>query len=260
MELGILRNQAKWFAVDWHRNVRREDILGARSVDELTSLRNDLRGFNRQILRTALIVSLSERLKPTAFVETGTFYGETAIAAQDLLAVPVYTVEVSLVNFLIAASIRLRTGRFKGIHQYRGNSPEVLRKLASDNRLGARPFFYLDAHWENYLPLADELDVIFRCFPWAVAVVDDFQVPAWPEFGFDRYQGIPIGVDIVKPVLKPQARLFLPDHDPAAESGYRRGTLLLTHGADIPGKIAEWGFPFTLYREYSIEAGRSRSR
>jgi len=260
MGLAILRKQAKWFTVDYHRNVRREDILGARNVDELILMSRDLRGFNRQILRAALIVSLSERLKPTAFVETGTYLGETAIAAHDLLGVPVYTVEISLANYLQALSIRLRTARFGGIHQYLGNSPEVLQRLASDDRLGSRPFFYLDAHWGDYCPLADEFVAIFKGFPWAVVVVDDFQVPARPDFEFDSYAGIPIGVDVVKPVLKPQARLFLPDHDPAAESGHRRGTLLLTHGVDIPGNLTEWGFPFTLYRECRMEAEQSLGR
>lgn len=255
--MTILRKLEKWFAVDWNRNVRREDILGARNVDELILMSNNLRGFNRQILRAALIVSLSERLKPTAFVETGTYLGETAIAAQDLLAVPVYTVEVSLANYLQALSVRLRTGRLGGIHQYLGNSPEVIRRLASDNRLGSRPFFYLDAHWGDYCPVADEFTAIFKGFPWAVVLVDDFQVPDKPDFGFDSYGETPIGLDVVRPVLNSQARLFLPDHDPAAESGHRRGTLLLTHGVDIPGNLTEWGFPFSLYWECPVQGMRS---
>jgi hypothetical protein len=256
MGLAILRKLANGFTIDWHRNVRREDILGARNVEDLTLMGRDLRGFNRQILRAALIVSLSERLKPTAFVETGTYLGETAIAAHDLLAVPVFTAEVSLANYLQAHLTRLRTGRLGSIHQYLGNSPDFLRRLAPGNRLGSRPFFYLDAHWGDYCPLADELVAIFKGFPWAVVVVDDFQVPARPDFGYDSYGGIPIGVDVVKTVLKPQARLFFPDHDPALESGHRRGTLLLTHGVDIPGDLAEWGFPFTLYRECQMAAER----
>lgn len=253
MGLAILRKLAKWITVDYHRNVRREDILNAQNVDELILMSRDLRGFNRQILRAALIVSLSEKLKPTAFVETGTYLGETAIAAQDLLAIPVYTVEVSLANYLQSLSIRLRTARLGGIHQYLGNSPEILRRLASDDRLGSRPFFYLDAHWEDYCPVADECVAIFEEFPWAVVVVDDFQVPDRPDFGFDSYGGTPIGLDVVKPVLKPQTRLFLPDHNPAAESGHRRGTLLLTHGVDIPRNLIEWGFPFSLYRECRLD-------
>jgi hypothetical protein len=39
------------------------------------------------------------------------------------------------------------------------------------------------------------------------------------------------------PLLKPQAYLFLPDHDPTVETGPRRGTLLLTHGVGIPGNL-----------------------
>lgn len=249
VDSAILRKPARWLTIDWHRNLRREEILDARTVDELTAMAHRLRGFNRQILRAALIVGLSEKLRPTAFVETGTFLGETAIAAHDLLAVPVHTVEVLRRNYLTAFSIRIRTGRLAGIHQYLGNSAEVLRQLAAGGDLGPRPFFYLDAHWGDYCPLADECALILANRPWAVVVVDDFQVPGRPGFGFDSYRGAPISVKLIEPALQPGARLFLPDHDPAVETGHRRGTLLLTRGADLPGNISEWGFPFTLFRE-----------
>ncbi len=247
--MTMLGAATKWLSVDWNRNVRRDEILAARAVEDLAALAPRLRGFNRQILRAALVVRLAEKLAPTAFVETGTFLGETAIAARDLLAVPVHTVEVSAANYFKALSIRLRTGRVAGIRQYLGNSADVLRRLTSGGALGPRPFFYLDAHWGDYCPLADEFAVILGSLPWAVVVVDDFEVRGRPGFGFDRYRDAPIGLELIKPVVGPETRLFLPDHDPETESGHRRGTLLLTHGVDVPADPAAWGLPFPLYRE-----------
>jgi hypothetical protein len=45
--------------------------------------------------------------------------------------------------------------------------------------------FYLDAHWEEYLPLRDELQLIYNNFPRAVVLVDDFKVDDDLGYGFD---------------------------------------------------------------------------
>jgi hypothetical protein len=43
-------------------------------------------------------------------------------------------------------------------------------------------FFYLDAHWNEDLPLAEEIDLIFSRSPCAVVMIDDFEVPGDPGF------------------------------------------------------------------------------
>ena len=52
---------------------------------------------------------------------------------------------------------------------------------------GLTVFFYLDAHWNDDLPLADEIDIIFSRCPWAVVMIDDFEVPSDPGYQFDDY-------------------------------------------------------------------------
>jgi hypothetical protein len=45
---------------------------------------------------------------------------------------------------------------------------------------------YLDAHWNDYLPLRDELSIV-RSWDNTVALIDDFKVPFDPHFGWDKY-------------------------------------------------------------------------
>jgi hypothetical protein len=49
-----------------------------------------------------------------------------------------------------------------------------------------RCFFYLDAHWNEYWPLRDEIAQILPLERFAICV-DDFRVPGHPDFGYDRY-------------------------------------------------------------------------
>ena len=48
-------------------------------------------------------------------------------------------------------------------------------------------FFYLDAHWNEDLPLAEELDTIFCRSSNPVVMIEDFQVPDDPDYGYDDY-------------------------------------------------------------------------
>ena len=47
-------------------------------------------------------------------------------------------------------------------------------------------FFYLDAHWEDDLPLLEEIEVIFSHRDRATIMIDDFCVPG-TDYGFDDY-------------------------------------------------------------------------
>jgi hypothetical protein len=52
---------------------------------------------------------------------------------------------------------------------------------------GRTILFYLDAHWNDDLPLEEELELIFSVHPHAVVMIDDFQVPDDPGYQFDEY-------------------------------------------------------------------------
>lgn len=127
--------------VDWNEMANYTEIRSAATISDLLKLKDRVRGFNRQVLRVAYICGLADKLKPTAFVETGTYLGETAIAAANLLRIPVFTTEISFRTFVTAFVIRIRLGVLRGIHQFWENSPDFLRSLISSSKLGPRPMF-----------------------------------------------------------------------------------------------------------------------
>jgi len=65
------------------------------------------------------------------------------------------------------------------------DSREFIQRL--DVPRQARTFFYLDAHWEESLPPREELDLIIREFKQFVVMIDDFEIPNDPGYGFDDY-------------------------------------------------------------------------
>jgi hypothetical protein len=70
----------------------------------------------------------------------------------------------------------------------RGSSSQILRLLATEEKSGDRPLFFLDAHWYDYWPLNDELAVV-KNLKKAIVMIDDFEGPGRPSFGFDVYVG-----------------------------------------------------------------------
>ena len=84
-----------------------------------------------------------------------------------------------------------------------GSSEKELQRLLADGTITGKDtwFFYLDAHWGPYWPLRDELQAILtldRC----IVVVDDFEVPGQPKFGFDMYQGVPCNMAVIADLLE----------------------------------------------------------
>ena len=116
--------------------------------------------FNGQRSRQDLFHSLVERSAPIAIVETGTYLGTTTefMAATGL---PIFSVENNPRNFGYA---RARLWRSHNVHLLRGDSRAALRRLF-DGPLRCSGnhslFVYLDAHWNNDLPLAEELEIVF---------------------------------------------------------------------------------------------------
>jgi hypothetical protein len=190
--------------------------------------------FNGQQLRLATVRRLLDVFTPDAIVETGTFLGDTTRFFAGNL-VPVYSVEASRL-FYVAS--RLSLAQTSGVRVIRGDSATVVDALVRAHRF-QRPLAYLDAHWYGSLPLRDEVAALLRCES-AVAVVDDCRVPGDAGYGFDDYGDARIDVELL-------AGLDLVVAYPAApaesETGARRGTLYLGHGAgkDALARVADEG-------------------
>ena len=111
--------------------------------------------FNDQCFRQIIFFDLNYACRFEAFVETGTFVGcTTAFMARNVSA-PVYTAEIDPRNFEFA---KRRLGGIPNVHIVRADSTDFLASLPLAPT--TRTFFYLDAHLLDYLPLADEAELM----------------------------------------------------------------------------------------------------
>lgn len=209
--------------IDWWLHLKAPDKLGG--------------PLNGQEFRRRVFQELHAAIGFGAIVETGTFRGSSTEWFAVTTGLPVFTVEAVERTFAFA---RLRLRRFGTQVQLElGDSRSFLRRLCQDPALPAdHLFFYLDAHWEDDLPLREEVRCIFSRWPDAVAMIDDFQVPG-TAYGFDDYgQGKALTVDYLAPVIRDlNLSVFFPAVDASAETGLRRGTAVLCQDDFVFEKI-----------------------
>jgi hypothetical protein len=191
---------------------------------------------NGQIFRQQLFRDLVEALKPDAIVETGTFRGVTTEFLATTSGRPVYTVEYDGTNFGFAAA-RLR--HLPSVHRVHGDSRMALRQWLSARTSRDVLIAYLDAHWREELPARDEVRLIFERCPLSVVMIDDFEVPDDPGYGFDDYGP---GKTLNLPYLDEEIarfglRCFFPACPSALETGARRGCIVLA-SADQAAVVA----------------------
>lgn len=212
-------------------------VLGPQAIGMLEyvlkpSLKESWGGpFNGQAYRQRIYAEVMERLPFKAIVETGTFRGTTTVVFAEQ-GLPVYTVEASP-RFHAYARLRLRNVD-EQVHLHQADSRVFLEQLARDDSMPhSDVFFYLDAHWEQDLPLREEVEIIFSNWERAVIMVDDFEVPG-TAYTFDDY-----GADKVLNLgyLEPLAHLNLQVYFPAApaeeETGARRGSVVLCNDSQV---------------------------
>ena len=165
---------------------------------------------------------------PAAIVETGTFHATTTEHLAEA-GLPVYTMEANHTNFGFA--LRRLIWR-RNVTMRLCDSRAGLRSLFGGplrRRLADTVFFYLDAHWNEDLPLAEEIDIIFTHCAAAIVLIDDFEVPGDAGYGFDDYGE---GRALTAAYIDEQVRthglaVFYPSTPSFDESGARRGCAVL---------------------------------
>lgn len=160
--------------------------------------------FNADIITELEIIHLLKQLDIDIAVETGTSHGSTSLVLSDIVK-QVYTVEL---KEDIYKETKSKLSRCKNINFYLGSSEKVLETIFTDIKTNSiyykilnivkdekeqqqikelindRVFFYLDAHWYDYWPILDELDIIAKYYEnKAIIVIDDFKVPN-KNFGY----------------------------------------------------------------------------
>jgi predicted O-methyltransferase YrrM len=215
------------------RKVLGQKLLGAIDYYRYPDRRQSFRGpFNGQPFRQALFRSLIEQLKPVAIVETGTFLGTTTAFMAET-GLPVFTVEAHPRRYGFA---RARLWRFRRVTLRNADSRTMLTTLFKGplRRFSGRTLFvYLDAHSNDNLPLAEELETVFHHCPAAVVMIDDFCVPSDAGYRYDDYgPDKALTASYVAPVVAAHGLCaYYPSTPSVCEGGARRGCIVLAKDA-----------------------------
>lgn len=166
------------------------------------------------------------RLGVDAIVETGAYIGaSTGFFARQ--GVPVFSCELQEKYFARAAA---HLAEWPLVTLHLEDSRSFLRNLAADPSFGFElPLFYLDAHWEEDLPLAEEIGIISERWPAHVIMVDDFQVPG-SNYVYDKYgNGLELTLNYLEKegVKLDDFAVLFPSASDEVETGAKRGTLVL---------------------------------
>jgi hypothetical protein len=184
--------------------------------------------FNGQCARQKLFRELIAKIAPAAIIETGTYRGTTTEFMAET-GIPFYSVEGLPRNYGFS---RARLWRKGNVHLYLGDSRAVLRYLFAGRLRSVceRPVFaYLDAHWDEDLPLEEELEIIYDNCSAAVVMIDDFKVPNDSGYQYDDYgPGKSLSPAYIDHVLSKYClEAYYPSTPSSKETGARRGCVVL---------------------------------
>jgi hypothetical protein len=204
-----------------------DEFAGMLDYHRFPELRKSWEGpLNGQQFRKKIVSEVFDRFEFEAIVETGTYRGTTTEYLRENYRRPIYTVEH---NRRLFGYVKRRFASEKDVHVFNDDSRPFLNALASSHLNSARSvFIYLDAHWDDDLPLREEIEISFKAWPKAVILIDDFQVPGDDGYGFDAYSSEnTLSVSYLKKVGIPGIECFFPSGPSAEETGLRRGCVVL---------------------------------
>ncbi len=196
--------------VEFHLEPERLDIWGG--------------PFNGQCFRQLIFIDLVRACRFEAIVETGTFRGSTTLfLSHNSNGAPVYSSEINPRFFQLA---RRRLRSLTNLHLYNLDSRDFLSALCLPRE--ARTFFYLDAHWRDSLPLADETEFVIRKLDTFAIMIDDFEVPGDSGYEFDDF-GLGKRLSLRDFPFHKDKRItaYFPSRPASQESGIRRGCTVL---------------------------------
>ena len=156
-----------------------------------------------------------------AILETGTNAGDTTeFLAEMYPHLPVLSCDIEQ-KYIDVAKVRLKDQ--KNAKVLLQSSEKFLERYAHKYE---RPFIFLDAHWQDYWPLSDELNIIKK----GVVCVDDCDIGD-VGFGYDSYNGLVCNTELIKSALSyenPDLKVYVNDpHSdycfPCQQKGRRGG-------------------------------------
>lgn len=193
--------------------------------------------FNGQKFRCKIFSDLVNAFEFKAIFETGTFHGSTTEFMTTLTKSPIFTVEGQERTFGYCCA---RFWNNKQVNLFYGDSRKFLKQQLYSQSLEDVPIFlYLDAHWNEDLPLLEEIEIILDARVNAVIMIDDFQVVNDSGYIFDDY-GLSksLTVDYLSP-FKHKITPFFPNCPSSEETGARKGCVVLGTNEEVTGILKD---------------------
>jgi len=209
-------------------------------LDSPTYLASNDVGFNGQQFRKTIFKKLLCSYPFQTMVETGTCLGNTTGYMAEISGLPVWSAEL---DPRFAALARKRLVRFSNVRIENIDSRAFLRDLVDINLHQTFTFFYLDAHWNDDLPLREEVEFIAKKWSKFVIMVDDFAVPGDPGYKYDYYG---LGMNLTPRYLNETLRRLdliacYPLLSSDEESGAKRGCVVLTRNGGLANTLISTG-------------------
>ena len=169
--------------------------------------------FNFDIHKAFDFCSIIDNSEIDLIVETGCNVGDTTeFLASRYLDKKIVVCDVDPI-YINLAKIRLQ--KYKNVEIYEVSSEYLINQINQEKNV----LFYLDAHWNDYHPLEDELKSIKRGY----VMIDDFNIGC-SNFEYDTYQK-KIDINILKPftdeiyINNPLFEYPMPTHQLIKKSG-----------------------------------------
>lgn len=140
-----------------------------------------------------------------AFIETGTNTGDTTdYMSKQYPNLSIISTEIEP-TFYSLASVRLKDRSNVKLHL--NSSEQIMKQYRSQFKC---PLYYLDAHWNEYWPLADEIRNIER----GVVCVSDFFIGEEARrgdvfYGFDSYNGVTCDKSMILRNTNPDTPIYV---------------------------------------------------
>jgi hypothetical protein len=126
------------------------------------------------------IQELIKKYNIQTFIETGTNTAKTTVVAADMFKT-VHTIELNEEFYL---NCKEKLSKYKNVTIHNGSSEKILNEILPN--INNRIMFFLDAHWNTYCPILDELEVIYQNNKNdSIIVIHDFLSPQ-TNLGFMR--------------------------------------------------------------------------
>lgn len=161
--------------------------------------------FNGDQIRTDIVNKILLLYLPVKIIETGTWVGNTTQFLSEFNS-QVFSIETNKSFYALSV---LRFSNTENISIINGSSEKVIKKFKNFEE---NIFVYLDAHWEEFVPLESEVRHLKNYYD-VVILIDDFKVEQIPEWKYDKYSNIELSLDHF-PLLN-DFDLFFPNYKPS---------------------------------------------